>query len=132
MRVLTYAAMVTKKDTRHLIERDYEADAGLLAVLASPVRLQVIALLHACPDGLAVTDLMELINQRRQYPLNQSTMTHHLRRLAAVGLVSMDKSRRPWMFYRLDLGAVAAVRLVLGSYAEPSAVPTTQTRKRES
>lgn len=114
--------MATKKDTRRSVERDYEQDANLLAVLASPVRLQVIALLHACPDGgLAVTDLIELINQRRKYPLTQSTISSHLRRMAQAGLIMMDRSRRPWVFYQLKLDAIAAVRQVLGSYAEPSA-----------
>lgn len=113
--------MATKKDTRNS-EPNYEQDADLLAVLASPVRLQVIALLHACPDGgLALTDLTELINQRRMYPLAQSTMGSHLRRMSEAGLISMDRSRRPWVFYQLRPESIAAVRLVLDGYAEPSA-----------
>lgn len=110
--------MATKKDTRNS-ERDYDADADLLALFASPVRLQTIALLHACPDGLAVTDLTEMVNQYRKYPLAQSTMSSHLRRMREAGLISMDKSRRPWVFYQLRLDAVAAVRLVLDRYAGP-------------
>lgn len=121
MWVLAYVAMVTKKDTHNLIERDYDADADLLAVLASPVRLQVIALLHACPDGLAVTDLVGLVNQRRKYPLAQPTMSSHLRRMTRAGLVTMDRSRLPYVFYRLDVAAVARARQVLNGYAEPPA-----------
>ena len=112
--------MATKKDTRNS-ERDYDADAGLLAVLASPVRLQVIALLHRCPDGLSVTDLTGLVNQRRPYPLAPSTMSSHLRRMAQAGLISMNRKGYPWVFYQLRLDTVAAVRQVLGSYAEPVA-----------
>ena len=113
--------MATKEDSRNLIERDYDADAALLAVLASPVRLQVVALLHACPDGLSVTDLTGLVNQRRPYPLAPSTMSSHLRRLDHAGLITMDRSRLPYVFYQLRLDTVAAVRQVLGSYAEPPA-----------
>lgn len=109
-------AMATKKDTRN-----YERDAELLAVLASPVRLQVLALLHACPDGLSLTDITELVNQRRAYPLASSTVGSHLRRMVDAKLVIKDRSRHPWTFYRLDLVSVAAARGVLDSYAEPPA-----------
>jgi DNA-binding transcriptional ArsR family regulator len=105
--------MATKTDTRDT--HDYEHDAALLAVLASPVRLQVIALLHGCPaddPGLALIDLTELVNQRRKYPLANSTMGAHLRRMADIGLVTMDRSRHPWTFYRLDLAAVGGAAVL--------------------
>lgn len=106
--------MATKKDTRN-----YEHDADLLAVLANPVRLQAVALLHACPE-LSLMDLTELVNQRRRYPLANSTMGSHLRRMVDAGLVIQDRSRHPWVFYRLDPDRVGAACQMLDSYADPS------------
>lgn len=112
--------MVTKKDGRNF-GRDYEADAALLALLASGARLQIVAALHAQPDGLSVTDLADWVNKWRQSPLSTSTVSSHLRRMVQAGLISRDRSQLPWVFYQLRPNALVAVRQVFDSYAEPSA-----------
>ncbi|MFZ5872055.1 MAG: metalloregulator ArsR/SmtB family transcription factor [Actinomycetota bacterium] len=90
-----------------LSEQDAETLAGQLKALADPARLRVLSLLMASAGGEACTcDLVEPLG------LAQSTVTHHLRRLADAGLVTGDKRGR-WTYYSVDRAALEALRTVL-------------------
>ncbi len=77
------------------LDADQAAElARRLKVLADPARLRVLSLLLAADAGQACTcDLVGPLG------LSQPTVTHHLGRLAAVGLVRGERRGR-WTWYR--------------------------------
>jgi ArsR family transcriptional regulator, arsenate/arsenite/antimonite-responsive transcriptional repressor len=78
-----------------------------LKALADPVRLQLVTLLLSSPDLEACTcDLAPAVK------LNEATVSHHLKKLLATGLVS---KRRDGMnvHYRVDPDAMRALSRVL-------------------
>jgi ArsR family transcriptional regulator len=78
-----------------------------LKALAEPARLRLLSLLMASPDAEACTcDLVEPLG------LSQPTVTHHLRKLHEVGLVTFER-RGVWTYYRVVPEALAAVAAVL-------------------
>jgi arsenite methyltransferase len=74
-----------------------------LAVLADPVRLQLLSVLAASPDPVCVCDLESAV------PVKQPTVSHHLKQLRRAGLVEREK-RGPWAYYHVQLDALAALR----------------------
>jgi ArsR family transcriptional regulator len=75
-------------------------DASELArgfnALADPVRLQVLSILAASPQGeICVCDFIEPIGK------SQGTISHHLKILGDAGLVHGDR-RGKWVWYSLD------------------------------
>ena len=82
-------------------------DAAQLAVrikaLADPARLRVLSILLASEDREACTcDLTAPLG------LSQPTVTHHLRKLLAAGLVTAER-RGVWTYYRVAADALADV-----------------------
>ena len=72
-----------------------ELAAGFTA-LADPVRLQVLSILAAAPDGeVCVCDFVGPVGK------SQPTISHHLRILGEAGLVHGDR-RGKWVWYSLD------------------------------
>src|SRR6187200_2732326 len=69
-----------------------EALAHRLKAIADPARLRVLSMLLTAEGGEACTcDLVDALG------LTQPTVTHHMQRLAAVGLVEGERrSRRTW------------------------------------
>lgn len=69
--------------------------AGRLAALADPVRLRIVSMLAAAPEGTACGCDLEA-------PLGiaQPTVSHHLRILRQAGLVAGERRGR-WVHYRL-------------------------------
>lgn len=81
--------------------------ARRLKALADPQRLRLLSLLMAAPDGKACTcDLTEPLG------LSQPTVSHHLKKLHEVGLVTGER-RGVWTYYRADPGALKALTAVL-------------------
>ncbi|MDQ4084260.1 MAG: metalloregulator ArsR/SmtB family transcription factor [Actinomycetota bacterium] len=81
--------------------------ARRLKALADPHRLRLLSLLMAAPDGEACTcDLTDPLG------LSQPTVSHHLKKLHQVGLVTAER-RGVWTYYRADAGALRAVTAVL-------------------
>lgn len=81
--------------------------ARRLKALADPARLRVLSLLLADGGREACTcDLVEPLG------LRQPTVTHHLQRLAAVGLVRGERRGR-WTYYRAVPEALDSLRSVL-------------------
>jgi ArsR family transcriptional regulator len=74
---------------------DTEADdmAPVLAALGDPVRLRIISMLAAAPNGAACgCDLEEPLG------LSQPTVSHHLKILREAGLVEGRREGR-WVYY---------------------------------
>jgi ArsR family transcriptional regulator len=80
-----------------------------LKAIADPARLRLLSLLMASPDGEACTcDLVEPLG------LSQPTVTHHLRKLTDVGIVTFER-RGVWTYYRVRPGALASIGALLGT-----------------
>jgi len=80
--------------------------AGFTA-LADPVRLRVLSLLAAAPDGeVCVCEFVEPLGK------TQPTISHHLKILSDAGLVHGDR-RGKWVWYSLDHARLADLRSAL-------------------
>lgn len=78
-----------------------------LAALADPVRLRVLSMLAAAPEGeVCVCELVGPLGR------SQPTISHHLKVLGEAGLVHGDR-RGKWVWYSLDRQRLAALRAVL-------------------
>lgn len=75
-------------------ETDFEPAAGLLKAIADPHRMTMLATLSATKEDVCVCDFTDAL------PLNQPTVSHHLRILREAGLVTCDR-RGTWVYYRL-------------------------------
>ena len=72
-----------------LAEAAAEELAGAFKVLADPVRLRLLSLIAAAPDGTACScDLEEPVGK------SQPTVSHHLSLLADAGLITKEKVGR--------------------------------------
>jgi ArsR family transcriptional regulator len=86
-------------------------EAAELAVgfnaLGDPVRLRLVSMLAAAPQGeICVCEFIEPIGK------SQGTISHHLKILGEAGLVHGDR-RGKWVWYSLDRQRVAALRSAL-------------------
>jgi ArsR family transcriptional regulator len=80
--------------------------AGFTA-LADPVRLRVLSMLAAAPEGeVCVCDFVEPLGR------TQPTISHHLKVLGEAGLVHGDR-RGKWVWYSLDRDRLARLRAAL-------------------
>lgn len=87
------------------------SDAANLAsgftALADPVRLQVLSILAAAPEGeVCVCDFVEPTGK------SQPTVSHHLRILSEAGLVHGDR-RGKWVWYSIDRARLASLRAAI-------------------
>lgn len=73
---------------------DFETPAVLLKAAADPHRLTILAALAAADEAICVCDFTDGL------PLNQPTVSHHLRILREAGLVTSER-RGTWVYYRL-------------------------------
>lgn len=74
--------------------------AALLKAIADPHRLTILATLARAKDDVCVCDFTDGL------PLNQPTVSHHLRILREAGLVTCER-RGTWVYYRLARGVRA-------------------------
>ena len=94
-----------------------EQVAALLKALADPVRLRLMSLIASHDGGEAcVCDLTGA------FDLSQPTISHHLKVLHELGLLDRDK-RGVWAYYRVREEALVGLAAVLGSAADPAAMP---------
>ncbi len=89
------------------------ADADNLAsgfsALADPVRLRVLSILAASPDGeVCVCDFVEPLAK------SQPTVSHHLKVLSDAGLVQGDR-RGKWVWYSLNRDRLSQLRAAIDS-----------------
>ena len=78
-------------------------DAPLFKALADPHRLKILEQLADADDDVCVCEFTDCL------PLNQPTVSHHLRILREAGLV-MSERRGTWVYYRLAEDAYARLR----------------------
>jgi ArsR family transcriptional regulator, arsenate/arsenite/antimonite-responsive transcriptional repressor len=89
-----------------VVTKDFSEAAVLLKALSDRHRLTIIATLAASPNEVCVCDFTDGL------PLNQPTVSHHLRTLRDAGLVTWVR-RGTWVYYRLAPSAADRVREVL-------------------
>jgi len=83
-----------------------ELAAGFNA-LGDPVRLRLLSMLAAAPEGeICVCEFIEPIGK------SQGTISHHLKILGEAGLVQGDR-RGKWVWYSLDRARLAQLRSTL-------------------
>lgn len=87
---------------------DRAEDAVLFKALADPHRLTMLATLARAEDEVCVCDFTSAL------PLNQPTVSHHLKILRDAGLVSWER-RGTWVYYRLAGDARVRLVVALGS-----------------
>src|ERR1700735_5163573 len=73
---------------------DRSADAVLFKALGDPHRLTILATLARAQDEVCVCDFTSGL------PLNQPTVSHHLKILRDAGLVTGER-RGTWVYYRI-------------------------------
>jgi ArsR family transcriptional regulator, arsenate/arsenite/antimonite-responsive transcriptional repressor len=76
------------------VRENFEAQAALLRAAADPYRLKMLAILARAQDEVCVCDFTDAL------PLNQPTVSHHLRLLREAGLVTAER-RGTWVYYTL-------------------------------
>ena len=75
--------------------------------LADPVRLRVLSMLAAAPEGeVCVCDFVEPLAK------SQPTVSHHLKVLSDAGLVEGDR-RGKWVWYSLNRDRLAELRATI-------------------
>ncbi len=85
-----------------------ELASGFTA-LADPVRLRLLSILAASPEGeVCVCDFVEPLAK------SQPTVSHHLKILSEAGLVQGDR-RGKWVWYSLNRGRLAELRKAIDS-----------------
>lgn len=95
-----------------LRDEDAEALAGMFKAIADPARLRLLSFIAAQPGAEAcVCHLIAPVG------LAQPTVSHHLKILAAAGLLERER-RGTWMFYRLVPARVETLRQALALPAE--------------
>jgi ArsR family transcriptional regulator len=83
--------------------------AAAFKALADPVRLRLLSLIAAAPNGTACScDLEEPVGK------TQSTVSHHLAVLADAGLITKEKVGR-WVNCTVVPERLSALRDVLGA-----------------
>lgn len=79
---------------RGLAHEDFEVPASLLKAAADPHRLTILASLARVKGEICVCEFTAGL------PLNQPTVSHHLRILRDAGLVRSER-RGTWVYYRI-------------------------------
>jgi ArsR family transcriptional regulator, arsenate/arsenite/antimonite-responsive transcriptional repressor len=84
----------------HVSAATFENEAALFKAISDPYRLRMLATLAAARDEVCVCDFTDAL------PLNQPTVSHHLRVLREAGLVTCER-RGTWVYYQIapDAGA---------------------------
>lgn len=77
-----------------LVKRSFDKQADLFKVLSDPHRVRILAAIAQTQDEVCVCDLTAGL------PLEQPTVSHHLRVLRTAGLVTSER-RGTWVYYRL-------------------------------
>jgi ArsR family transcriptional regulator, arsenate/arsenite/antimonite-responsive transcriptional repressor len=85
-----------------LVRRTFDDEAFLFKAVADPYRLRMLATLARATDEVCVCDFTDAL------PLNQPTVSHHLRILREADLVTSER-RGTWVYYRIAVDALARI-----------------------
>ena len=92
------------RDARSTVTtRDAQRFADDLALLANPVRIQLLDVLSRNEGRVCVCDLEAAV------PVKQPTVSHHLRVLRDAGLIESERQGL-WVYYRIRREKVATLR----------------------
>jgi ArsR family transcriptional regulator, arsenate/arsenite/antimonite-responsive transcriptional repressor len=94
---------------------DRGEDAALFKALGDPHRLTMLATLARAEDEVCVCDFTSAL------PLNQPTVSHHLKILRDAGLVTWQR-RGTWVYYCLATDAHARITGAIGSLIPEKAI----------
>ena len=113
---------LTMKNAEPLDRADAETYASWFKALADGTRVQIVSLLARAGEPMTVGQIVEAV------PVGQSTVSAHLKQLAAVGFV-LAEDRGTARLYRINDNCVecfpTAADLVMG---RPSPAPPTAAR----
>jgi ArsR family transcriptional regulator len=73
--------------------------AAVAKALAEPVRVQVLDVLRRSEQAVCQCELIAL------FEINQSLLSHHMRRLIDAGLVDVER-RHKWAYYTVNTDAL--------------------------
>ena len=90
----------------------FEEQAAFFKALGDPHRLAILAALMRAGEPVCVCDFTS------ELPLNQPTVSHHLKILRDLGIVSGVR-RGTWVYYSLTVDIGARVRKHLDSLETP-------------
>lgn len=95
-----------------IAREEFEKEAALFKAIADPHRLRMLATLARADEEVCVCDFTDAL------PLNQPTVSHHLRILREAELVTCER-RGTWVYYQLASDALARVRAATRTVLQP-------------
>ena len=102
MNVDTAIACCGPLDAPRLSDDEAEATAALFKALGDPARVRLVNLLVRSGEPVCVCELVGPVG------LAQPTVSHHLKKLAAAGLLDREQ-RGVWAYYSVNREAMARV-----------------------
>lgn len=88
--------------------RNFDRQATVLRAIADSYRLQIMATLARASHPVCVCDFTEAL------PLNQPTVSHHLRILREAELVTCER-RGTWVYYHVAPDALARIEAAVAT-----------------
>jgi ArsR family transcriptional regulator len=85
-----------------MLDEDFAGESAVFKALSDPNRLAILATLARADDEVCVCDFTAGL------PLNQPTVSHHLKILRESALVTCER-RGTWVYYRLAPDARARI-----------------------
>jgi ArsR family transcriptional regulator, arsenate/arsenite/antimonite-responsive transcriptional repressor len=92
----------------HVPAKTFETEALLFKAVADSYRLRMLATLARAVQEVCVCDFTDAL------PLNQPTVSHHLRILREAGLVTCER-RATWVYYQLAPDALDRIETAIGN-----------------
>lgn len=91
----------------HVVAKSFDKEAALFKAISDSYRLRMLATLARARAEVCVCDFTDAL------PLNQPTVSHHLRILREAGLVSSER-RGTWVYYSIEPDAYDRLEGALG------------------
>jgi ArsR family transcriptional regulator, arsenate/arsenite/antimonite-responsive transcriptional repressor len=88
--------------------RSFDREATVLKAIADSYRLRIVATLARASDPVCVCDFTDAL------PLNQPTVSHHLRILRDAELVTCER-RGTWVYYQLASDALRRIEAAIAT-----------------
>ena len=88
--------------------KSFDDEACLFKAVGDPCRLRILATLARADHEVCVCDFTAAL------PLNQPTVSHHLRVLREAGLVTSER-RGTWVYYQLAPDAIEQIQSAIDS-----------------
>jgi len=78
---------------------DADRIAAVASTLGEPIRVQIVDVLRRSDEPVCQCELLAL------FQIGQSLLSHHMRKLVASGLVSVER-RHKWAYYSISTDAL--------------------------